>query len=475
MESRTREAVQYIRDVPGAKIASVAREFGIPRNRLRSRLQGHHPKAGRPAANLKLSRPEEAALCRYIDRLDNMNLAVRPGFVTDATNNILRERSGQADFIIGSKWTSRFLKRHGYFKKLQKKLHAERQASEDLTRVTNYFQTLEKVVQEHGIPPDDIWNMDETGFRIGVGKDQLIATKRKRAHYFGIPENRESATDIEAISASGECLPPFLILSGQMHMSSWYHVAGLDPDTAIRPTPNGYSNDEISLEWLQYFEKHSAKTSKSSKRLLILDCHGSHHTRQFIQYCDEHGIIPFGMSPNLTHVLQPLDVVVFQPLKHYHAKALDVMIRGGLVSITKTEFLSCIQQVRLQAFRPTTIQSAFRKTGIWPINSQIVLEVLQSRQMHRTPSPPLRSGPSSSPFETPLTLRQMNKVADRLETSLREDDGLNSDLRRDLGRFIWGSLSLATELVQTKRDLGRTKMAERTQQQRRSMKNAQLQ
>ncbi|KJZ74247.1 hypothetical protein HIM_06253 [Hirsutella minnesotensis 3608] len=194
MESRTREAVQYIRDVPGAKIASVAREFGIPRNRLRSRLQGHHPKAGRPAANLKLSRPEEAALCRYIDRLDNMNLAVRPGFVTDATNNILRERSGpsgQADFIIGSKWTSRFLKRHGYFKKLQKKLHAERQASEDLTRVTNYFQTLEKVVQEHGIPPDDIWNMDETGFRIGVGKDQLIVTKGKRAHYFGIPENRD--------------------------------------------------------------------------------------------------------------------------------------------------------------------------------------------------------------------------------------------------------------------------------------------
>ncbi|KJZ69887.1 hypothetical protein HIM_10720 [Hirsutella minnesotensis 3608] len=129
-----------------------------------------------------------------------MNLAVRPGFVTDATNNILRERSGQADFIIGSKWTSRFLKRHGYFKKLQKKLHAERQASEDLTRVTNYFQTLEKVVQEHGIPPDDIWNMDETGFRIGVGKDQLIVTKGKRAHYFGIPENRGSATDICSVA-----------------------------------------------------------------------------------------------------------------------------------------------------------------------------------------------------------------------------------------------------------------------------------
>ncbi|XP_044715300.1 DDE superfamily endonuclease domain-containing protein [Hirsutella rhossiliensis] len=131
--------------------------------------------------------------------------------------------------------------------------------------------------------------MDETGFRIG-----------------------ESATAIEAISAGGAFIPAFLILSGQMHMTS-------------------------CLEWLQHFDKHSAKTSRSSKRLLILDGHGSHHTRQFIQYCDEHGIIPFGMPPNLTHLLQPLDVVVFQPLKHYHAKALEVMLINSRSYSKKTK------------------------------------------------------------------------------------------------------------------------------------------
>ncbi|KJZ69725.1 hypothetical protein HIM_10894 [Hirsutella minnesotensis 3608] len=267
MEARIQEALQYIGDFPDAKVAKVAREFGVPRNRLRYRLEGRPPKSGRRATNLKLSQPEETALCLYIDRLDNINLAVRPEFVTDAANHILHERSGQADFVVGSKWTSRFLRRHGYFKKLQKKLHSERQASEDLTRVNQYFQNLQKVIQEEGIPPEDIWNMDETGFRIGVGKDQLIVTKRDRAHYFGIPENRESATAIEAISASGAFIPAFLILSGQMHMTSWYQLPELDPDTVIRPTPTGYSNDEISLEWLQHFDKHSAKTSRSSKRL----------------------------------------------------------------------------------------------------------------------------------------------------------------------------------------------------------------
>ena len=47
------------------------------------------------------------------------------------------------------------------------------------------------IIQEEGILPDDIYNMDETDFQIGMGKDQLIITKRKRTHYFGLPENRE--------------------------------------------------------------------------------------------------------------------------------------------------------------------------------------------------------------------------------------------------------------------------------------------
>ncbi|KJZ69639.1 hypothetical protein HIM_06024 [Hirsutella minnesotensis 3608] len=174
------------------------------------------------------------------------------------------------------------------------------------------------------------------------------------------------------------------------------------------------------------------------------------------------------MPPNLTHILQPLDVVVFQPLKHYHAKALDVMVRDGLINITKLEFLSCIQQVRLQAFKESTIRSAFRKTGIFPFNPQVVLQCLEARQA-KTPTPPPNSGPHSSPFETPLTLRQINKVADKLEMVLEDDESLDPDFSHDLSRFIRGSLSLATELVtlvQTKRDLGRTKMAERIRKQR---------
>lgn len=123
----------------------MAKEFGVP---------GDRPKKGRPAANTKLSRAEERALCRYIDRLDRINLAVRPDFVTGSANYILRERTSQAERdnppVVGANCTTRFLRRHKYDKRLQKKLHSDRQASEDLSRVAEDFQKLFNVYQDEG-------------------------------------------------------------------------------------------------------------------------------------------------------------------------------------------------------------------------------------------------------------------------------------------------------------------------------------
>jgi hypothetical protein len=360
-------------------------------------------------------------------------------------------------------------------KKIQKKLHTDRQSSENPKRVQEYFERLQAILEKEGIVPEDIWNMDETGFRIGVGKDQMIVTKRDRAHYLGIPENRESATAIEAISAGGQYIPAFLVLTGNFHMAQWYQQPELDPRTAIVTSASGYSNDQISLEWIKHFELHTHASTVGKKRLLILDGHGSHHTIEFIQYCDNHDIIPFGLPPHLTHLLQPLDVVVFQPLKHYHAKELDIMVRDGIFNITKLEFLSIIETVRKQAFKRNTILSSFRKTGIYPLDPARILGLIEERQPQRTPTPPLPSELQSSPFSTPITLRQMNKVASKLEDIIDQQEGLDPELVGDISRFIRGSLANSTELIQVKRDLGRTKFAEQTQKARRAAKNTPLQ
>ncbi|XP_044715229.1 DDE superfamily endonuclease domain-containing protein [Hirsutella rhossiliensis] len=317
---RLKAALDHVERFPDSKLAKVARDFDVPRLRLRRRLEGRGPRNGNPEFHTKLTKAEETALCRYIDRLDNINLAVRKEFVQDTANCIL--------------------KRHGYNLFPSKVLDANRQASEDVEMLNEYFQKLRTVIEANGIVSEDIWNMDETGFQIGV----------------------ESATAIEAVSAGGKVIPLFLILSGQMHMSQWYQVKELEGDTVIGTSPTGYSNDRHSLSWLKHFDHHSRKETVGSKRLLLMDGYSSHTTKEFIQYCDDHDIIPFGYPPHSTHLVQPLDVVVFQPYKHYHAKALDLVVRDGVTNITKLEFLALIQGVRSLTFTKTTIQAAFRET-----------------------------------------------------------------------------------------------------------------
>ena len=473
VEGRIQEALQCRQEYPNRSITSLAKEYHVPYHRLRARLFSTPSKIGRQPTYSRLSKAQEHALCMYIDRLDHVRLSVRRSFIENAANSILQANTpdnAPSPPPIGQHWVNRFITRHGYSVVPQKVLDADRQAAENQEVITSWFEALHTVISTYGIIPEDIWSMDETGFRIGVGKDQLVVTRRRRVRYFGLPTNRESATAIEGINAGGAYLPAFLILSGKVHMSNWYQIKELEGDTVIAVTDSGYSNTELSLQWIQHFQRHTQKARKGKHILLIMDNHGSHHSMEFIQFCWDHDIIPFGLPANLTHLLQPLDVVVFQPLKHYHAQALDFLVRDGITQITKLEFLGFIQQIRKQTFKESTIRSAFKKTGIIPFDPSIILEKLRDR---RATTPPDQTASQSSPFPTPLTIRRLNRLGDHILETLPDD--LNTDLTHNIERFIYGARVQATELIQIKNDLSRTKLAESARQAARAEKNRQLQ
>ena len=256
VKKRVNDALAYIDQVPTAKIATVPREFGVTRQRLQHRLQGIPPKAGLPTANTKLSRVKDIALYRYIDRFNAINLTIRPAFIRDTANTIFKERAptntpGPPE-VFRIYWTTRFIKRNNYSRVLQKRLRLIAK-HEDINRVLPYFQQLQKTIKDNGIPPDNIWNMDETGFRIGIKKDQFVVTRRVRVHLFSTPENRESVIAIKAISAGGTALPAFLILTGKVRIEQWYQVPELDPNTKIVLSKSEYTNNEITFQWLQHF------------------------------------------------------------------------------------------------------------------------------------------------------------------------------------------------------------------------------
>jgi len=151
--------------------------------------------------------------------------------------------------------------------------------------------------------------------------------------------------------------------------------------------------------------------------LLLLDGFGSHHTIEFINYCDENGIVPFAFPPHITHILQPLDVVVFQQYKHYHTKVINITVHNSYIQITKLEFLAAISDIRHKTFKESTIHSAFQKTGLIPFNPDMVLQKIKPI----TPSPPPTPG-SSQPTTTLLTIRTLKQHADYLYQNAPQDN-----------------------------------------------------
>jgi hypothetical protein len=117
---------------------------------------------------------------------------------------------------------------------------------------------------------------------------------------------------------------------------------------------------------------------------LILDGHSSYSTPEFDQFCTQNRIITIYMPPHSSHLLQPLDVVCFSPLKRVYSREIQQLIRQGIYHIDKDDFLAAYASIRILALSETNIKSGFQATGLIPFDPQRILTVLPIK----TPSPP---------------------------------------------------------------------------------------
>ena len=181
--------------------------------------------------------------------------------------------------------------------------------------------------------------MDESGVRIGcpAGEVVIVPTEVKEL-YTTSPENRQSVTIIEAICADARLPPPpIIICPGEKIMENWIHD-NLTGTKVITVSPTGYTNENIALSWLNHFIKHIGAGPDKNWCLLLLDGHNSHHQDDFIIKYHENHIVPFEFPSHITHILQPLDVGVFRPWKHYHSKAINNALHSLEIEYTISSF-----------------------------------------------------------------------------------------------------------------------------------------
>jgi hypothetical protein len=83
--------------------------------------------------------------------------------------------------------------------------------------------------------------------------------------------------------------------------------------------------------------------------------------------------------------MQPCDVRIFQSYKHWHSKAIQYVIETLDFEYTVASFLRDLPEVHKRTFTKSTIQSAFKKAGIWPIDCGQVIKNMAKFIKEATP------------------------------------------------------------------------------------------
>jgi hypothetical protein len=243
-------------------------------------------------------------------------------------------------------------------------------------------------------------------------------------------------------------------------MNSWYKALTI-PGTLVLLSETGYTNIEIALQYLDHLYQYSGATAERPK-VLLMDQHGSHMDDSFILKANKYNIYPYAFPGHLTHILQPLDVGVFQSYKHWHQKAVQHSIRNLEIDYNIASFFRDLKAIRDDTFKESTIQGAFRKAGVWPIKVQNALEKMRIYQPLEPLSPPNR-------LELPQLLQTPRKFS-HAEVSLGQlhqelqDRDLSSPISRKIHTIFKGAKPLLVygELIELQ--LQQSQAKERNQQ-----------
>ena len=125
------------------------------------------------------------------------------------------------------------------------------------------------------------------------------------------------------------------------------------------------------------------------------------------------------MPPHSSHLLQPLDVGCFGPLKKAYGREIEHLIRCSITHISKTEFFPAFYAAFQATITKKNIKGGFKGAGLLPFNPETVISKLDVQL--RTPTPPKEVAEPSTPWtsKTPKTVLEAGSQSEYLERRIR--------------------------------------------------------
>ena len=219
--------------------------------------------------------------------------------------------------------------------------------------VMGWFDAYKDLVTRLHIQEHNVYNMDETGFSIGTMEStRIIVDSTLRTRHQAHQGRQEWVTAVECICMDGTTIDPFIIFKGQNVLQSWIPQEVINK-WYFSANSKGWTSNLHGIEWLKcVFEPTTREKADGGKQqcLLICDGHDSHISGSFISHCMQNRISILILPSHTSHVLQPLDVAVFGPLKKRLTTALSHLNEAQLTRIQKVEWLAAYIKARVDTF-----------------------------------------------------------------------------------------------------------------------------
>jgi len=160
------------------------------------------------------------------------------------------------------------------------------------------------------------------------------------------------------------------------------------------------------------------------------------------------------MPPHSSHLLQPLDIGCFSPLKAAYGRQIENKMRASTSHISKEDFFPAFFAAFQVAITEKNIQGGFRGAGIMPYSPDAVLSKLDVKL--KTPTPPGTSHGLPEPWTswTPNNPIKANSQTDYIRKRISHHQGSSlTSIIQAVDQFAKGTRGIMHQLALLKSEV----------------------